>query len=306
MRIQDEAQRALADAGLQMAVVEQPTGASPGIVLQQDPAPGTQVLRNSSVRLVVEAPRATVPNLLGATRANAQALLAGSNLQVGNVGEQLTGSPPVLARRPAPSSRRTPGPGTPVLRGTAVRLVLQASTVVVPDVRGRSQSDAQSVLLSGGLQVGQVSPRETRAPPSGTVLEQGPVPGSHVPVRSPVHLVVAATPQPVYGYEDFIVHRYAAPGTFSGNCSNVQDSGSANHVIAAGWTIDRSRGDGGHACVSEIDVGDNQQSMNTLREHNYYAADDVTVQVEGRICGASAQGAGAIFRRTYRVYTVQP
>jgi len=196
-RTTDDARSLLAAAGLQIgAVTEQVTGAPAGSVLQQDPVAGTAVLHNSAVKLVVEAPRAVVPNVLGKTRADAQSALTASLLQLGSVTEQLTGSPPGSGAPAGAVVGQTPAAGGEVLRGSAVQLVLEPTTVVVPEVRGRSQADATALLTNAGLRLGSVSQQQAAAS-SGTVLAEDPPAGSQVALRSAVGLVVQAPPPPM-------------------------------------------------------------------------------------------------------------
>jgi hypothetical protein len=93
---------------------------------------------------------------------------------------------------------------------------------------------------------------------------------------------------------------------FSGQCVNIQDAGQAHLSVAGGWIIDRQKGDGGHAGISEIRVSDNQQSIKTLRGYNYQPTSDTVAQVSGQVCGSGGEGAGAIFDRVYRVFLVRP
>jgi hypothetical protein len=45
----------------------------------------------------------------------------------------------------------------------------------------------------------------------------------------------------------------------------------------------------------------NQQSSDSLRGCNYWAESDTRVHLSGRICGAAAEGPGALFDRFYGI-----
>lgn len=80
----DEARQALADQGLAVDVVEEPSDAAePGTVLRQDPPAGTEVAPGSTVTLVVavEIPTVTVPDLFGLTAAEAADDLTAAGLE---------------------------------------------------------------------------------------------------------------------------------------------------------------------------------------------------------------------------------
>jgi eukaryotic-like serine/threonine-protein kinase len=73
-KTQDQAEQLLRDAGLAPAVSEREDDAvEPGVVLEQDPAAGTNVAKDSTVSLVVATapPRVAVPGVIDATEADA-------------------------------------------------------------------------------------------------------------------------------------------------------------------------------------------------------------------------------------------
>ena len=119
--------------------------------------------------------------------------------------------------------------------------------------------------------------------------------------------VIAPPPTPVAKTEtgDFIVSYYQPGGNISSQCSNVSSALSAIYTVPSGWKLDRSKGDAAHAGISQIAVNDNQQSAGSLTAYNYFARDDLHLQVEGQVCSAGGWGAGAIFQRTYRAFLIQ-
>ncbi len=189
---QADAAELLTQLDLQTAVVgDQVSGAPPGTVLLQDPPPGTPLLAGGTMNLVVEAALVSVPDVRGKTRPGAEAALQATKLRLGSVSEQLTGSPPGTGAPPGTVIGQEPAPNAQALRGSAVNLALEVTTVQVPDVRGKPQADAQTTLIGRGLQLGVVTEQWTGAT-VGTVVQQSPPANGQAPVRSSVNLVVEA------------------------------------------------------------------------------------------------------------------
>ena len=67
--------------------------------------------------------------------------------------------------------------------------------VAVPLVVGQPQAQAESLITSAGLRVGQVSQVDTLAVPPGTVVQQTPAPDTKVKADSAVDIAVSAVPQ---------------------------------------------------------------------------------------------------------------
>jgi hypothetical protein len=116
------AQQTLTGVGLREGTTsERVTGASPGVVLEQNPVAGTQMVRNSAVALVLEAPRVAVPNVVGQARAAAQQAITNAGLRVGAVSIQGT-----LTRDPNTVITQNPSAGQQVLRNSTVNLAVEA------------------------------------------------------------------------------------------------------------------------------------------------------------------------------------
>jgi beta-lactam-binding protein with PASTA domain len=168
------------------------TGANPETVLQERPAPGTPAPRNSQVDLIVEAGRVVAPDMRGATQADAAQVLTQLGLQLGVVSEQVTGAAPGTVLQ------QDPPPGTPLLAGGAMNLVVEAARLVVPDVRGKTRQAAEAALQATGLHPGSVSEQLTGSPPGtgaapGTVVGQDPAPNALALRDSPVNLALQVT-----------------------------------------------------------------------------------------------------------------
>jgi serine/threonine-protein kinase len=114
------------------------------------------------------APRVVPDGLVGASRSSAVAALEGIQL-VPQVTEQYSDT---VSRGVVLSS--AVAPGTEVPRGSAVGLVVSAGPrpIVVPDVSGRSGSEAASVLEAAGFTVSGIE-----GSPTGAVIATDPVAG---------------------------------------------------------------------------------------------------------------------------------
>jgi len=165
--------------------------ASPaGTVLEQSPAPGSRELAGTPIRLVVSGGQraASVPNVVGMPRADAETAIEGAGYSIGEVTEQASEQPrgDVLATSPR-GGERLAQPGT-------VSLVVSAgaSAITVPDVVGRSIEDARLMLEQAGLVLGDVS-RDTDDAPGGIgiVVSQTPAANSQALAGSRVSLRVA-------------------------------------------------------------------------------------------------------------------
>ncbi|MDQ3880844.1 MAG: PASTA domain-containing protein, partial [Chloroflexota bacterium] len=99
---------------------------------------------------------------------------------------------------PADSVIRTdPEPGTPVVRGDTIRVVVSSGeeTVEVPTLAGQRRDEARVTLANRGLELGAVT-SEPSDQAEGIVLRSDPQPGVEVPVGSSVNIVLSSGPTP--------------------------------------------------------------------------------------------------------------
>lgn len=184
----DEARARLEQAGLEArSMLEPDPEAEPGTVFKQDPAPGTEVERGSTVTYSVSrgVDTAEVPNVRGKARAEATALLEAAGFRV-RASEQF--SERVAAGRVI---SQNPQAGLSVAKGSTVLIVVSKGPerVEVPDVVGRSLADAKAMLEAEGFKVGVVYEPHNN---TGTVLEQNPSGGAKLPRGATVELLVDA------------------------------------------------------------------------------------------------------------------
>ncbi len=190
----DEARRALRHAGLVLQFVPDSRPDAPaGVILEQDPPPGTRLKPGRRVQLVYNRPELRqVPALAGKTRAEAEAALSELGYRVAPPAETYDAAPvdTVLASDPPA--------GTPLAAGETVRLLVSRGPLprrtLVPDLEDADPEEAKALLELAGLQLGQ----EERLPsplPEGTLLAQSPKPGTVIETGAPVVTARAVHPE---------------------------------------------------------------------------------------------------------------
>ncbi len=188
-----DARAALEKAGLAVAVRYQLAPRFPGVVLNQDPVPGTRILRGRVVSLVVGADKlvpASVPDTVGMEAAAAEQTLRDAGFATEQV---LAVSLPGSAGR---VMAQEPPARTSAIRGSTVRITVgrPAPTlpvnVSVPSVAGRMEAEALDVLAQAGLSADVVAVPGAPAE-IGRVRNQSPPAGSSVVRGSAVRLEVA-------------------------------------------------------------------------------------------------------------------
>lgn len=159
------------------------------VILSQDPLAGTEVPRRTAVDVVlgpVEPVLVVVPDLVDRPVGEAEPTLMTVGLRLGNV----SGTGDVVRSQ-------SPVAGAEVPRGTAVGITVGPSApllVAVPNLVGLDVDVVPSILVSGGLALGQV------AGTGEVVRSQNPAAGSRVPSGSAVNVSLEAVvppPRPV-------------------------------------------------------------------------------------------------------------
>ncbi len=195
----DQARQTLAAEGLQLKVAKEVIDpANPkGAIISQEPGPGTKIDKGGTVEVVVSkgAEVVSVPNVVGMTRADAEAALTAAGFKVDGVTEAYSsqiGKGKVASQNPEAGSQAS--------KGSTVSLVISKGPemVSVPNVIGLSQQVATSRLSDAGLEA-QVQTEVTSASPDGTVLNQNPSGGTMAPKGSRVTITVAKSPASVPG-----------------------------------------------------------------------------------------------------------
>jgi beta-lactam-binding protein with PASTA domain len=194
----EEAFRRIAAARLFPGSLEREKGArAVEEVLRQTPKAGERVAVGSEVGLVIAivnaqdastSPLVRIPNLVGRSDKEAAVLLAAAGLRQGATQEQASQRPfgEVLSQSPLA--------GTEVAVATPVELVVAARAQAqwsVPDVVGRSRTEAEALIASAGLSVGSITERWYFLRPAGTIVEQTPAAAALLPAPASVNLIVS-------------------------------------------------------------------------------------------------------------------
>ncbi|MFN2594769.1 MAG: Stk1 family PASTA domain-containing Ser/Thr kinase, partial [Actinomycetota bacterium] len=159
-------------------------------VLKQDPTAGADAHEGDTVTLTVSggAAQVEVPDVTGQTLADAKQLLKDRKLALGDVTEQPSSSVPkgtVISQFPRAQASAT--------AGDSVDLVL-SSGIEVPNVVGKSQSDALALIDQAGLN-GVVHEAPSDTVPKGDVISQDPSAGSPANEGDTVTIEVSTGPQ---------------------------------------------------------------------------------------------------------------
>lgn len=132
-----------------------------GTVLECFPKVGTKVKANSDVRVIISGGTDTmgVPNVVGIDLSTAKSIITSSGLDVGDISYKYSDTVSqgqVISQDPEADSK--------VKDGSKVNLVVskgpEAKYVTVPDVSGKSISEARAIMQNAGLRVAE-NPVET-------------------------------------------------------------------------------------------------------------------------------------------------
>lgn len=184
----------LEDDGFEVVTVRENSPRERNEVIGQDPSGGARVEQGSRVRLTVsDGPgTATVPDVVGQGRNAARQTLEDAGFEVE---EETEPSDDVSENRVI---EQRPTGQTQTETGATVTIVVSTGPerVDVPNVVGRKQADANTILQDAGFTVATTE-QETQDAEPGTVLTQTPAAGSRARRGSRVSLVVAAEPPEV-------------------------------------------------------------------------------------------------------------
>ena len=173
---QERAEATVRNAELDPVVSREASAKPRGIVLGQNPDPGTEVDEGE-----------TVPDVVGEPEREAVADLTAAGFEA-DVTKEFSDKKSGLVVAQDPKG------GTNLKEGSAVALTVSKGKrpVTVPDVVGTTSSQATATLRQAGLQVNVVGvPSEE---PSGTVVAQDPVAGKQAKSGDTVRLNVAQAP----------------------------------------------------------------------------------------------------------------
>ncbi len=178
------------NAGLKATVERHPNASQPvGFVYRQLQQGGEKVNKGNPVTILVSlgAPKATVPDVVGKSSADAVATLANANLKANPV--KVTSDKPVdtvLAQDPHPGDR--------IPQGTTVRINISSGPqpIAVPPVINEPYDQAASELQAAGFAVARKDVDSNQ--PAGTVVGQFPAANTSAAKNSRVTLSVSKGP----------------------------------------------------------------------------------------------------------------
>lgn len=188
-----EASSLLEAADLKMSATKAFSADVPkGLVVEQDPKPGTQVKKGAVVSVVVsEGPEMIkVPRLSGMTRENAEAKINAVQLRVGNIVWKYSfkaAEDIVVNQKPSADTTLPRGQTVDITVSKGVR------TTTVPNVVGRDLQTARGALSEAGL-ITNVTRQSSMQQAAGTVMSQAPVADNIVRVNTVATLVVSSGP----------------------------------------------------------------------------------------------------------------
>ncbi len=163
-------------------------------VIAQDPAPGGEADKNSTVDITLSSgpPQVVIPQVKNTPVAEAQATLEGEGLVVST---QERNNASVDAGN---AVKTEPAAGKPVETGSDVLLIVSKGPkpAVVPDVAGLKKGAATTAITDAGLVVGAEAAVEDAAA-ANTVIAQDPPAGSETPIGSAVDLTLSSGPPSV-------------------------------------------------------------------------------------------------------------
>ena len=187
----------LQTAGLKLGEVSKvATDAVVGTVVSQTPAAGSKVAKGSAVDLVISngPEKVAVPDLKGLTRNEALKALSDAGMTSVETAEydSYVAKGTVIDQLPAAGEKVAPGSTVGMLVSLGARPV---PPVAVPDVKGKREPDARTILTDAGLNPHFVTANNDTVP-EGTVVEQSPVAGVKVAPDTEVLVLVSAGAAP--------------------------------------------------------------------------------------------------------------
>lgn len=166
-----------------------------GTVILQNPPPESVVKPGRRVYLVVSSGEqlVEVPSIRGRSVRDARFTLERTGLSMGNISYELSDVYPenTVVAQGVPS-------GTEVPRGSSIHVVVsqgsEANRVMVPELVGKSVSEAQRLLHQRGLKIGTITHQPIPDLLPNTIVQQYPHPGDRIPRSQPVDIFVAEEP----------------------------------------------------------------------------------------------------------------
>jgi eukaryotic-like serine/threonine-protein kinase len=182
----------LEEAGFKPSTEKQSSSTvASGRVISTDPSAGTEAQAGSAVTVLVSSGPAqtTVPDVVGQSRAAAEATLTNAKLAAGAITQQTS-----TEQSPGTVLEQSPAAGVALPSGGTVNLtVAQAPTeTAVPNVVGKNEAQASAELGRAGFSPQAVTQTTTEATQVGVVLRQSPLAGHKARKGATVTIAVGA------------------------------------------------------------------------------------------------------------------
>jgi beta-lactam-binding protein with PASTA domain len=164
------------------------SGAEPGTIVQQRPAPGAE-LSSKEIRVIVarKSEDVKIPDVVGKPIDEARRMIADAGLDAADPTPEASDKPASTVLRQTPPAQEA------AKRGSIVRLVIaEPAGIEVPKFTGLYLGKAKKAITDAGLKVGPIKRVEHAELGEGYVMKQTPVAGEQVPPGTEVELVVVA------------------------------------------------------------------------------------------------------------------
>jgi eukaryotic-like serine/threonine-protein kinase len=169
-----------------------------GTVLLQNPGGGEEVKEHRRIYLYISGgePIVTVPSLKGRSTRDAKFTLERIGLKLGNIEEMPSNNPKgvVFDQQYAEGTRLKKGEAVSIFISSGVE---EESGNVVPDLIGKSLSEAERILIENNLKVGKINYQRSFSLLPNTVLDQYPSSGSRIKEGELVDLFVTTSANPL-------------------------------------------------------------------------------------------------------------
>ena len=177
----EEAVRLLNEKGLVADMTEKrfSNEYSEGVILVQSIPEGEELKQGFTVRLVVSngPMMATIPNVLHQDLQKATVIVENAGLKIGDVKYEFNDFPEEMI------ISQTPKAGLKIAEGDVVDVVIsqgpKITTVLIPNISGKTIADAEKDLLALGLKLGKITEENSDSVAKGTIISNDGV-GSEV------------------------------------------------------------------------------------------------------------------------------
>lgn len=193
-----EANQTLKDAGLIMRIIAQQPDEQieKDSVISQNPTKGQKVKKGREVKVIISTgtEEQKVPNLIGYNVNEAEVLLKNKGLKIGisETFDEKHAENEVISQNPEAGSR--------VANGSKVNVVIskgaEKKRIVMPNLVGLSQAEAEIKLKENNLVLGEVRKQESTDYYADKVISQDTTPGVLVEEQTSINLVVSKGARP--------------------------------------------------------------------------------------------------------------